>query len=948
MNILFESIRQIIQWITEPPGDLFYFLATLFALQISLFIALTARKNAPDRAGPHRWSWAIGGMLLGKVILIILSLLGNEGLFKPAAILPPLERWLEFSSIVLIMWAALFKKRSGAWQNVALILLLASSFVFYVYGAQSWPPWEANNYAYNGFLQEQIWEILALGFLLLHLILTLIMRPPEWEWTTGILLFWFLGHAAQLRWPDVQMHFSGWLRLTALVIYPLIPTLINRQLSASTRPVTQTAPDLNIEMLEKTIQNIESARELEPSLMIASSRLASLLKAELCAIALNVAGKENKVRIVAVHPLNAAQIRIPELQLHEYDLLLKAYTQKEILAIQDPLNPTWLSDLYQHMEFDHTGPLMVYPLYHKDQNLGLLLLGNPQSARLWKTPPAATQELITRLVAAAIYRARTQGDSLLQRMRTQEDAQRQKLEIMLQKSQSELDGLNNRITVLVKEIKTRDKEILQLTQTTESKKQGPSETEINFWQNEVRELAKEREALESKVQELGQKEQTFNGKIETLSKERDVLRDKTELSNVEKAALLSQVKELLQDREVLIDERNRLAGQLSEMKINLDNALDHQLDLEKQLTTSQYELQESHKATLPQECQISSLPASVAVGLVVVDEDGMITMADALARQIMRLPKGNVIGMPINGAYPDPRWSQLVAALLAKDIPKPINRAHLSLTHENSAIEADMVTLRGKDGQPDGLAITLRTPESDVERQEAIVSLANEFRTPMTAITGYIDLLMKEQAGILTEMQQQFLNRAKANTEQLGHLLNDLVQMASPDSRPIELSPQPVNLIDIIEEAVLGLEARFKERKLDIRLDLPPELTAVQVDRDSLYQILLRLISNAALCSKENTEIVVHATEDNTEADGNYIRISVTDSGGGIASDDYPRVFRRFYRASQPLVQGMGETGVGMAVAKTLVEANSGRIWVESEDGVGSTFSFILPIKAEE
>ena len=67
------------------------------------------------------------------------------------------------------------------------------------------------------------------------------------------------------------------------------------------------------------------------------------------------------------------------------------------------------------------------------------------------------------------------------------------------------------------------------------------------------------------------------------------------------------------------------------------------------------------------------------------------------------------------------------------------------------------------------------------------------------------------------------------------------------------------------------------------------------------------------------------------------------DTGGGIAPEDYPRVFRRFYRASQPLIQGMGETGVGMAMAKTLVEANNGRIWVESEPDVGSTFSFILP-----
>jgi signal transduction histidine kinase len=74
----------------------------------------------------------------------------------------------------------------------------------------------------------------------------------------------------------------------------------------------------------------------------------------------------------------------------------------------------------------------------------------------------------------------------------------------------------------------------------------------------------------------------------------------------------------------------------------------------------------------------------------------------------------------------------------------------------------------------------------------------------------------------------------------------------------------------------------------------------------------------------------------------------VTDTGGGIAAEDLPRVFRRFYRADNPLIEGLGETGVGLSIAKALVEANGGRIWVESEQGAGTTFSFIMPIASEE
>jgi len=240
--------------------------------------------------------------------------------------------------------------------------------------------------------------------------------------------------------------------------------------------------------------------------------------------------------------------------------------------------------------------------------------------------------------------------------------------------------------------------------------------------------------------------------------------------------------------------------------------------------------------------------------------------------------------------------------------------------------------------------VTLRPEESFAERQEVIVGIANEFRTPMTSISGYTALLLGEQAGILTDMQQQFLERVRANVEQMGQLLNDLIQTASPDARVIELTPEPVNLISIIEEAIVGLSARFRERRLAVRMDLPPELPPIKADRDSLYQVMLRLLSNAALCSQQGTEVLIHGETQPAEGEQPLsIHMTVTDTGGGIAQEDFPKVFRRFYRAGQPLVAGMGETGVGMAVARTLVEANGGRIWVETQPGVGSTFHVTLP-----
>lgn len=906
MNVLYEAI----QLITHPPGDLVYFLVTLFALQQALLPVLTARRRAPS-ALSSRWLWAIAGMLLGKVAVIVIGLLGTVGLLSPAQLLPPLERWLEFAGVLLVIWAALFGARPARWQTVFIGLLLGASLVFYGVTAALWPAWEAGGYAFNGLFYERTWEMLALAFLALYLLVAVLARPPEWEWAVALGLFWLLGHVAQLRWPDAELHFSGWLRLSSLVTLPLLAALVHRQLSTPQSAVPVPAPSLpapspakgglalDSDALLDLLQGVESARDLAPSLILASSKLARLMDVEMCAVALPSGDAPSILNVVAMHPPNAAQIETPPLVLDDYPVLAEVYTQKRAQVVPTTSRTIWLTALYNKLGIQNTAPLAVVPLVNKDEAIGLMLLSNPDSKQRWSDEALNTQQLVAALFGASLARARkqTQDMSFLSRLRGS-DTERQQLEATLAQARADIQTFDARIAVLTQEIESRDAELVRLNRELASQSHALTETEANFWQEEVQELVKERETLHDKIQEL------------------------------------------TRDREMLLQERGPLASKLTQLKTDLDAALDERAQLEAQVAVLQEQVALAEGGPAVQN------PA--AVGLIVADEDGLITMADAVARQMLRLPGGDVTGIPINGAYPDPRWTQTVDALLARNVPNSLKHAHLTLTIEQSIIEAELIALVGRDGQPDGLAITLRTPESDAERQEALVSLANEFRTPMTSITGYTDLLLGEQAGILTEMQKQFLERVKANIEQMNHLLNDLVRTASPDSRPIELSPQSVNLIEIIEEAVMGLAARFRERKLAVRLDLPPALAAVRADRDSLYQILLRLISNAALCSQQGTELVISAGEDESSKgagmlNNRFIRISVIDTGGGIAPEDYPRVFRRFTRASQPLIQGMGETGVGMAVAKTLVEANGGRIWVESQPDVGSTFNFILP-----
>ncbi|CAG0937604.1 Sensor histidine kinase WalK [Thermoflexales bacterium] len=229
------------------------------------------------------------------------------------------------------------------------------------------------------------------------------------------------------------------------------------------------------------------------------------------------------------------------------------------------------------------------------------------------------------------------------------------------------------------------------------------------------------------------------------------------------------------------------------------------------------------------------------------------------------------------------------------------------------------------------------------QQTEVIASIAQELRTPMTSIAGYTDLLLGESVGILGAMQRQFLQRVKANVARMEGMLSDLVQITTIDTGQIKLEAAPIDVPELLKDAVMATSTLFREREQSIRLELADHLPKLHTDRESLQQILQHLLSNAALCSPNQAEVVVRAQVPVEMSD--YMLFSATDQGGGISLEDRQRAFHRMYRADHPLVQGLGETGVGLSIAKALVEAQGGRIWVDSEMGRGSTFTFILPLQ---
>jgi signal transduction histidine kinase len=253
---------------------------------------------------------------------------------------------------------------------------------------------------------------------------------------------------------------------------------------------------------------------------------------------------------------------------------------------------------------------------------------------------------------------------------------------------------------------------------------------------------------------------------------------------------------------------------------------------------------------------------------------------------------------------------------------------------QNELADANMKVLQLEKGQAGAYSS---------EQAEVIASIAQELRQPMSSVVGYTDLLLGESVGILGSLQRKFVERIKASTERIGTLIDDMIQVTNLETGLTELKPEPVDLNAIIDNAMSYTSSQIREKNITLHLDLPKDLQPIHADREALQQLLIHLLQNAGAVSPVEGTITLKV-QTQTEDEQEYVLVQVSDTGGGIPSEDLSRVFTRLYRADNVLIQGVGDTGVGLSIAKTLTEAQNGRIWVESEAGVGSTFSVLLPM----
>ncbi|MBS1250675.1 MAG: Adaptive-response sensory-kinase SasA [Chloroflexi bacterium] len=210
-------------------------------------------------------------------------------------------------------------------------------------------------------------------------------------------------------------------------------------------------------------------------------------------------------------------------------------------------------------------------------------------------------------------------------------------------------------------------------------------------------------------------------------------------------------------------------------------------------------------------------------------------------------------------------------------------------------------------------------------------------------MVGYTDILLAESIGIIGTLQRQFLERIRASAERISVLLNTVIEEAAIDIDSLSLTPSAVNLSQAIDHSITEISDQIREKRISMRVDLTNKKLNLHMDQDSLHQILLILLKNASSATHPEGEILIRARDYDVRSEQEFALIQIADQGGGIPADELPRVFSHLYN-NHASIEGVGVKGVELSIVKTLVEAQQGRIWADSEEDVGATFSLLLPL----
>jgi PAS domain S-box-containing protein len=411
--------------------------------------------------------------------------------------------------------------------------------------------------------------------------------------------------------------------------------------------------------------------------------------------------------------------------------------------------------------------------------------------------------------------------------------------------------------------------------------------------------------------------------------------------------------------ELRVRQRTR---ELSESNSQLQSEIDRRVKM-------QAEVQRAKETSEEALAYLSTIIDNLADGLLVTDSLGQVTQFNSALVRLFGLEQPELIGKPCDEVL-SPQVAELVAQ--TKGHPRQVFTAEIDLgNHRIGQALATAIAKRGDravsngntvreaialDRDCLGTAILIRdvTAEKEVDRMKTdfISTVSHELRTPLTSVLGFAKIIKKKFDDTIVPVVPLDDRKVQRTVTQVGNnieiilsegqrltaLINDVLDIAKMEAGKIEWHFELSDMGQVVKRAIAATSSLLEAKDLQIIEVIDEELPEVFVDRDRLIQVMINLISNAVKFTSEGSITCrVHQID-------NRLSVSVADTGIGIAPEDLDKVFEKFKQVGETLTDKPQGTGLGLPICKQIIEHHGGRIWVESEVGCGSTFSFTLPI----
>jgi len=230
--------------------------------------------------------------------------------------------------------------------------------------------------------------------------------------------------------------------------------------------------------------------------------------------------------------------------------------------------------------------------------------------------------------------------------------------------------------------------------------------------------------------------------------------------------------------------------------------------------------------------------------------------------------------------------------------------------------------------------------KTNLAKSDFLANMSHELRTPLNSIIGFSEVLQDQLFGPINEKQQEYINNILTSGRHLLSLINDILDLSKVETGNMELEMSPFLLRELLDSSMMMLKEKALKGGIELHLDLAPEAdVCIVADQRKLKQILYNLLSNAIKFTRAAGKVNLSAV-----SDGDFLEISVADTGIGIREEDIQKLFKSFTQLESVYTKGFEGTGLGLALTRQLVELHGGRIWVKSEFGTGSMFSFTIPL----